>query len=104
MPTDIHHLGAENSDATFNIRVDFVKLGHDAANGRRFFYQIDLMTGIGYVKGALNARNPSTDDQRSVSDKNLLFILWVNPPTSRNRNFNNIFCFTSSCFSVFRHP
>ena len=43
MSTDIHHFGAENSDAAFNIRVDFIKLRHNTADGWLLFDQVDLV-------------------------------------------------------------
>ena len=65
MSTDIHHLGAENSYAALDVGIDLVELGHDAADGRLFLHQVDLVAGVGQVQGGLDARHPAADDQRA---------------------------------------
>ena len=60
MPTDIHHLGPQNSDAALDIRVYLVELGHDTADGRLFFDQVDFMTGIGNIQRRLDAGHTAT--------------------------------------------
>jgi hypothetical protein len=40
-----------------------IKLGHLAANGRRFINQVNPKTRIGKIKGGLNTADPTTDNQ-----------------------------------------
>ena len=66
MSTDIHHFGAKNSDATFDIRVHLIQLRHDATDGGFFLHQVNLVTGISQIQGGLDASNSAANDQRGI--------------------------------------
>ena len=55
MPTDIHHLGAENSYTTVHRGEGLVQLGHLPPDAGRFLDQVDLVTGVGQVESDLDA-------------------------------------------------
>jgi hypothetical protein len=62
VPADLDQLGGENSHGTVIGGKGLVKLGHMAANARRFLNQVNLKTGRGKIKGGLNTADPSTNN------------------------------------------
>jgi hypothetical protein len=62
MPADLDQFGREYSDGAVIGRKGLVKLGHMAANGRRFVDQVYLKTRRGKIKRGLNTADPSTDN------------------------------------------
>src|SRR5208283_2572575 len=62
MPADLDQFGRENSHGTVIGGKGLVKLGHMAANARRFLNQVNLEPGRGKIKRGLNAADPSTNN------------------------------------------
>ncbi len=62
MPADLDQFRCEYSHRAVVGRKGLVKLGHMAADARRFLNQVNLKTGSGKIKGGLNAADPSADD------------------------------------------
>ena len=63
MPADLDQFGREYSHGTVIRGKGLVKLGHMAANGRRFVNEVNLKTRSAKIKGGLNAADSSTDNQ-----------------------------------------
>jgi hypothetical protein len=62
VPADLDQLGRENSHGTVIGGKGLVKLGHMAANARRFLNQVNPKTGRGKIKRGLNTADPSTNN------------------------------------------
>jgi hypothetical protein len=62
MPADLDQFGREYSNGAVIGGKGLVKLGHMAANGRCLVDQVNLKTGSGKIKRALNTAYPSTDN------------------------------------------
>jgi hypothetical protein len=62
MPADLDQLGCEYSHRAVVGRKRLVKLGHMAADARRFLDQVNLETGSRKVKRGLNTAYPSTNN------------------------------------------
>ncbi len=62
MPADLDQFGREYSDGAVVGREGLVKLGHMAANGRRFVDQVDLEARRRKVQTGLNPADPSADN------------------------------------------
>jgi hypothetical protein len=62
MPADLDQFGREYSHGAVIGGKGFVKLGHMAANGRRFLDKVNLKTGRGKIKRGLNTADPSADN------------------------------------------
>ena len=62
MPADLDQFGCKYSHGAVIGRKGLVKLGHMAADGRRFFNQVNLKTSRGKIKRGLNTADPSPDN------------------------------------------
>ena len=62
MPADLDQFGGEYSHGAVVGGESLIKLGHLAANRRRFVNQVDLKARFGKIKGGLNTADPSTDN------------------------------------------
>jgi hypothetical protein len=62
MPADLDQFGREDSHGAVIGGIGLVKLGHMAANGRRFLNKVRLKTRIGKIERGLNTADPSTNN------------------------------------------
>jgi hypothetical protein len=62
MPADLDQFGREYSHGAVIGGIGLVKLGHMAANGRRFLNEVNPKTSSGKIEGGLNAADPSPDN------------------------------------------
>jgi hypothetical protein len=62
MPADLDQLGCKYSHGAVIGGKGLVKLGHMAANGRRFVNQVNLKTRNAKIKCGLNTADPSTNN------------------------------------------
>jgi hypothetical protein len=51
MPADLDQFGRDNSHGTVIGGKGLIQLGHDPADGRGFFEEIDIVSGIRQIKG-----------------------------------------------------
>jgi hypothetical protein len=57
VPADLDQLGGNYSHGAIIGGEGLVDLGHFAADGRAFFHQMDVVTGVGQVQGGLYPGN-----------------------------------------------
>ena len=62
MPADLDQFWSQYSHRAVIGGIGLVKLGHMAANGRRFLNEVNLKTSTGKIEGGLNAADPPTDN------------------------------------------
>jgi hypothetical protein len=63
MSTDLHELGAENSEGTIVCWKGLVQLGHFPADSGQSFDQVRLKAHFGQIQGGLHACNASAYDK-----------------------------------------
>ncbi len=63
MPSNFHQLGRHDAHGAIVGGKCFIELGHNAADGRRFFDHIDVISRIGQIQRGLNGADPSADNQ-----------------------------------------
>ena len=62
VPADLDQFWSQYSHRAVIGGIGLVKLGHMAANGRRFLNEVNLKTSTGKIEGGLNAADPPTDN------------------------------------------
>jgi hypothetical protein len=63
MPADLDEDGRNNSHRTVIGRKGLIQLGHSAADGRRFFKQINIVPGVCQIQGRLHSGNSASCNQ-----------------------------------------
>jgi hypothetical protein len=61
MPADLNQFGREDSHGTVIGGEGLVQLGHDTADGRGPFHEVEIIAGIGQIQCGLHPSNASTD-------------------------------------------
>jgi hypothetical protein len=103
VPADLDQFWGDDSHGTVVSGKGLVDLGHLAANGRALFNQVDIIARVGGIQRSLYTGNASSNNhdgskdlfshkppldknlffykkrRRKISDKNLFFILVLNP-------------------------
>jgi hypothetical protein len=63
MPADLDQFRGDNSHGTVVGGKRLIQLGHDPTDGRGFFEEIDVISGIREIKGGLHPCNASAYNQ-----------------------------------------
>jgi hypothetical protein len=63
MPADLDQFRRDNSHGAVIGGKGLVQLGHDPADGWGFFKEVDIVSGIGQIKGGLHTRDAGANDQ-----------------------------------------
>jgi hypothetical protein len=61
-PTGLYQFWCQDSERTVIGRKGLVKLGHNPANRRRLFHQVDVKTKLSQIKRGLNPGNTAAKD------------------------------------------
>jgi hypothetical protein len=69
MPADLDQFRGEDSHGAIIGRKGLVQLGHDTADGRRSFHQVDQKAAIGKIQSGLDAGNPTAYDHYRSLDR-----------------------------------
>jgi hypothetical protein len=66
MPADLDQYRGDNSHRTIIGGECFVQLGHDPADGRRFFEKVYIVSRVCQIQRTLHAGNPTADNQHGT--------------------------------------
>jgi hypothetical protein len=69
MPADLDQFRGDNSHGTIVGREGLVQLSHNPADGRGFFEEIDVISGIRKIEGGLHTRNASAHNKDRTFDR-----------------------------------
>jgi len=61
MPADLDQFRGDDSHGTVVGGEGLVQLGHDSADRRRFFQQVDVVAGVGQIESRLHAGDSTAD-------------------------------------------
>jgi hypothetical protein len=61
VPADLDQLGGNDSHGAVIGGEGLVQLGHNPANSRPFFHQVDIISGVGQIQGGLHPGDAAPD-------------------------------------------
>ena len=67
MSADLDQFGRDNTHCAIIGGKSLVQLRHQPTDGRRSFYQVNIVSGIGSVQSRLHAGNAATDNHHSAN-------------------------------------
>lgn len=88
MPADLDQYRGDNSHRTVIGGECLVQLGHDSANGRRFFEKVDIISRVCQIQRTLHAGNPTADNQHGthyiLCHRFTLLLMLIRPVNDRS--------------------